>query len=709
MVQKPQVRDRGGAAALFSRHRAAALSLLYVLPVALFTGRAFGQGTQISGGQMRIVTNPQTGVSYTMTASDCGKLLSLSNSGTVVVTIPQAGATGLPSGCWVDIQNAGSGPANFTATSSLIDGAAGFTLTTNQGLRLFSNGAGYFTQRGQGGAGGASLAVENNGTTQTVRPNLNLIGGANATVVCTDNSGASRTDCTLSAAGTAVTVSSNGTPVGSPRQTINFVSGAGIANAVTDTGSAINVSQGTDSTIPTKSSLQSGAATTVTVTGSNPTTYVGSVTPALATYTGAVLTWTPGTGCTPGPVTININGLGAVPVVEASGATNPVAADCAATNIDTIAFDGTRFRIIAGGASLINATGGTGAIQSNNGTGGLQATSITDNGTSVTTFEPLSAGGFTSTANVQGTLSLPYAANVSAPVANAWGWMSQNPITTPWYGCAPNAGPSPNQVMLFPAPTTDSGGKAVSCWAWTGFTSTNLTDTSNIAYLTATQTFTGKTFDTAGSGNVLKVNGSVLTGVQGNTANVQLAGINSGASGAGLCNDASGNTTTSGCSSGGSSSPANYSCGGVSNTMTGSDITMCSFSGVSLAAGACLTFQGMVEAAQNYVLKINAGTTTISIPVGSNNAWAGYYVSWATMYCNNPGVQSAQTLNPLWGFYQATYGYGIQPTSFFSEDPLSGGTYPWTPAAVNWAGSQTLSVTMNAASGTGTVLAFRAY
>ncbi len=91
-----------------------------------------------------------------MTASDCGKLLSLSNSGTVVVTIPQAGATGLPSGCWVDIQNAGSGPANFTATSSLIDveSVAGFTLTTNQGLRLFSNGSGYFTQRGQGGAGG---------------------------------------------------------------------------------------------------------------------------------------------------------------------------------------------------------------------------------------------------------------------------------------------------------------------------------------------------------------------------------------------------------------------------------------------------------------------------------------------------------------------------------------------------------------------------
>jgi hypothetical protein len=559
MVRKSQIRDRYGAVALFSRHRAAALFFLYLLSVALSTGRAFGQGTRIGGGQMRIATNLQTGTSYTVTSSDCGKLLSLSNSSNVTVTIPAAGATGLANGCWIDIQNTGSALATFTASGSLIDGAAGFTLATNQGLRLISSGTAYFTQRGQGGGAGAGLVIENNGTPETVRPNLNLIGGNNATVVCADNSGASRTDCTVSSAG----------------------------------------------------------------------------------------------------------GSGSI--------------------------------------------GGTGAIQAANGTGALQATSITDNGTTVATVEPVSAGGFTSTANVQGTLSLPYSASVSGTVPNSWGWMGQNAITTPWYGCAPNASPSVNQVMLFPAPTTDSGGKAVSCWAWTGFTSTNLTDTANITYLTATQTLTGKTFDTAGSGNVLKVNGNALTGVQGNTAKVQLAGTNSGASGAGLCNDANGNTTTSGCSSGGGTAQANYSCGGVGNTMTGSDVTMCSFSGVSLAAGACLTFQGMVEAAQNYVLKINAGTTTISIPVGSNNTWGGFYVSWATMYCNNPGVQNAQTLNPLWGFYQNAYGYNNSMVPFFAEDLVTGSPFPLTPTAVNWSTAQTLSVTMNAAGGTGTVFALKVY
>jgi hypothetical protein len=136
---------------------------------------------------------------------------------------------------------------------------------------------------------------------------------------------------------------------------------------------------------------------------------------------------------------------------------------------------------------------------------------------------------------------------------------------------------------------------------------------------------------------------------------------------------------------------------------------MCSFSGVSLAAGACFTFEGMVEAAQNYVVKINVGSTTVSIPVGSNNTWGGYYLSWATMYCNSPGVQNAQTLSPLWGFYQSNYGYGASPTSFWAEDPIGTGSYPWTPPVVNWATAQTLSVTMNAASGTGTVLGFKAY
>jgi hypothetical protein len=69
---------------------------------------------------------------------------------------------------------------------------------------------------------------------------------------------------------------------------------------------------------------------------------------------------------------------------------------------------------------------------------------------------------------------------------------------------------------------------------------------------------TNKTFDTAGAGNVLKINGKTITGVQGNSSQALLAGTISG-SGAPLCTDANGNATTAGCPSGGASSGSSTS------------------------------------------------------------------------------------------------------------------------------------------------------
>lgn len=61
-----------------------------------------------------------------------------------------------------------------------------------------------------------------------------------------------------------------------------------------------------------------------------------------------------------------------------------------------------------------------------------------------------------------------------------------------------------------------------------------------------TDTFTNKTYDTAGAGNVFKINSNAISAVEGNTAKAQLAGTISG-TGVPLCTDASGNDTTSGC------------------------------------------------------------------------------------------------------------------------------------------------------------------
>jgi hypothetical protein len=102
MVKKRNVPDRGGAAALrpvfeltgghsgrrcerFNR-RAAALFVLLVIALGFPTRPALGQGTQILGGQLRVITNQQSGTSYTLALSDCGKLLLLSNAGGVTIT-----------------------------------------------------------------------------------------------------------------------------------------------------------------------------------------------------------------------------------------------------------------------------------------------------------------------------------------------------------------------------------------------------------------------------------------------------------------------------------------------------------------------------------------------------------------------------------------------------------------------------------------------
>jgi hypothetical protein len=174
MVKRFHVSKTAGAAVLFC---------LYVVVAGLSTDRASSQITQLNGAQTRILTNLQTGNTYTVTMSDCGKLLSLSNSIGMAVTIPQAGASGLNSGCWIDIQNAGAGAVTVTIQGSLVDGATGFSLFSNQGLRLVSNGTAYFTERGQGSGSGGSLAIQSGGVPLGPSSTLNMVAGTGVSCI----------------------------------------------------------------------------------------------------------------------------------------------------------------------------------------------------------------------------------------------------------------------------------------------------------------------------------------------------------------------------------------------------------------------------------------------------------------------------------------------------------------------------------------------
>ncbi len=90
--------------------------------------------------------------------SDCGKLVSLSNSGPVAVTLPQAG-TVMATGCWFELQNTGAGTVTITPVGSTIDGTGSLTLPTGAGLQMVSCGGNYDTEPGSASAGGRSGAV----------------------------------------------------------------------------------------------------------------------------------------------------------------------------------------------------------------------------------------------------------------------------------------------------------------------------------------------------------------------------------------------------------------------------------------------------------------------------------------------------------------------------------------------------------------------
>jgi hypothetical protein len=89
----------------------------------------------------------------------------LSNASAVGLTLPRAGASSWFTAGWVvDVQNRGAGSVTITPTTSTIDGAASLVLSQNAGVRIVSDGANYFTQRGIGSGVSGSLAGDVTGT-----------------------------------------------------------------------------------------------------------------------------------------------------------------------------------------------------------------------------------------------------------------------------------------------------------------------------------------------------------------------------------------------------------------------------------------------------------------------------------------------------------------------------------------------------------------
>lgn len=90
--------------------------------------------------------NAQTGSGYTVLTTDFKKIVSVSNASAQTVNLP---STAPAAGWYVDIENTGAGLWTVGRNGLTIDGGTiSPVLNQNQGLRVYSDGANYFTERG---------------------------------------------------------------------------------------------------------------------------------------------------------------------------------------------------------------------------------------------------------------------------------------------------------------------------------------------------------------------------------------------------------------------------------------------------------------------------------------------------------------------------------------------------------------------------------
>jgi len=150
-----------------------------------------GSGSTTTTGTLSSCTNinPQTGTTYTVLATDCGKQITLSNASAVAVTLPQAGSGGdFAAGCKIGFTNLGAGAVTITPTTSTIDGLAARVLQQYGGVNVISNGTNYVST-GVAPAVGADGIIDQD---QIPTATTVIKGGVKAST-CVSMSGASLT------------------------------------------------------------------------------------------------------------------------------------------------------------------------------------------------------------------------------------------------------------------------------------------------------------------------------------------------------------------------------------------------------------------------------------------------------------------------------------------------------------------------------------
>jgi hypothetical protein len=171
-----------------------------------------------------------------------------------------------------------------------------------------------------------------------------------------------------SAGGQSTTIRSSGLLVGS-RPVIDVSAGRGGLLATSDTGTEISVQASIDTSfIQTRADHQSGTALFCASrsTASPGLVYFCAMMPTLTAYTrGMVVNWQPDVTNSGGAITLDVDILGAMPIVRADGITSPVGSDFVAGRLYQLWYDGAVFRLPGSASSIGGATGSAGALAAN--------------------------------------------------------------------------------------------------------------------------------------------------------------------------------------------------------------------------------------------------------------------------------------------------------------------------------------------------------
>jgi len=106
-------------------------------------GPTLGRQLAPPGAWTASTVNAQTGTTYTILATDFGKVLTFANGAAIAVTLPVVTTANFPdSGCFT-LVTIGAGTVTVTPTTSTINGQATKTYATNAGGRICRHGAQY--------------------------------------------------------------------------------------------------------------------------------------------------------------------------------------------------------------------------------------------------------------------------------------------------------------------------------------------------------------------------------------------------------------------------------------------------------------------------------------------------------------------------------------------------------------------------------------